>query len=249
MPQFKLDKWFLDIVADTGECVIVYYAHLAWGHLHLTWSSILEASPTLAPRPRFSLANIAAPAPESDVLTWSHSSLQFHARYRLIQHADPVTLLDTPAGAIQWHCISPLADAQFTIGPRQLAGRGYIERLQMTLPPWSLPLDTLHWGHFYSNDHSLVWIRWEGKHPLQIALLDGRPATMAPDQLHLHQVATLRDGPIAGTILPSIPLLKNLLPPRITGMTESKWLSTGQLLNQPGWAIHEIVRFGKPPHD
>src|SRR5262249_7828194 len=68
-------------------------------------------------------------------------------------------------------------------------GRGYAEKLVMTVAPWRLGIDRLWWGRFCGDCHSLVWIVWEGRHPLRLSLLDGK---------HLRLDAVGEDGVRAG---------------------------------------------------
>jgi hypothetical protein len=245
MAAFHLDKWFFDVTADSGEAAVVYCAKLTWGLLHVTWASVLQVSQALRVQSSFALTGITPPVVDGDAMTWSHSQLRVAAECRFLHRADSVTLLDLPEGFVKWHCISPLADVRMTAAGHEIVGRGYVERLQMTLRPGRLPIDTLHWGHFVSQDHSRVWICWEGPRPLRLGLQDGRPGDVDPADLKLQRIATLRAGPVARTVLYSIPGLSHLLPGRIGRMTESKWLSRGRLAGQSGWAIHEKVEFGK----
>lgn len=245
MAAFHLDKWFFDVTADSGDTAVVYCAELTWGLLHVRWASVLRLSPGAPVHSRSVLTGITQPAVRGDTMNWAHWQLQVQAECRFLHRADSVTLLDSPEGFVKWHCISPLAAVHLQVGGCEIAGRGYVERLEMTLPPGRLPVDTLHWGHFVSQDHSRVWIRWEGPRPLQLGLRDGRPGDVDLGELQLDRVATLREGPVAGTVLHSIPGLRGMLPGKIGKMTEAKWLSKGQLCGQPGWAVHERVDFGK----
>ena len=137
--------------------------------------------------------------------------------------------------------------------PREEAG--YAEFLEMTIPPWRLPIDTLRWGRIVTAKMSLVWIEWAGARPMMLALRDGREANVIRinddevelgdgTRLAIADRTTLRDAPLSATIGP----LRFLLPRKLTAFHETKWRSGGTIFNggevvDAGWVIHERVRF------
>ena len=162
-------------------------------------------------------------------------------------------------GAVVWEARYPLARVQldrFKTG-RRLVGLGYPERLDLTVPPWRLPIEDLLWGRFIAQDIGLVWIAWRGARPLNLLFLNGeeiRDGAIAADGIawpegslaHEHS-ATLREGYLVNTALKAIPGVKALFPGKIVDMHEIKWRSRSKLtLNGAttwGWTIHERVRF------
>ena len=154
----------------------------------------------------------------------------------------------------------PGADAEMQVGNIRLHGLGYVEFLEMTIPPWKLPIEELRWGRFVSTTDSIVWIDWQGDHPLRFVthngtkidcgVLDDTGVSSRDNllQLKLDQSMVIRSGPIINTALKKIPGIELVVPANILHTDECKWVSRGTLLNgghppSTGFAVHEIVRF------
>ena len=163
---------------------------------------------------------------------------------------------------MDWNCLLPTARVclDFSDG-RRLEGQGYAEVLEMTIPPWRLPIRELRWGRFLADDGraSAVWIDWRGPRALSFAALNGAPCDAAEISetrvvlgdphatVDMTDPRVLRDGPLARTALGRIPVLRKRLPVRILETRETKWLSRGALeregVRRAGWAVHEVVRW------
>jgi len=161
---------------------------------------------------------------------------------------------------VEWTCTAPAADVVVHApGGAVVHGRGYAERLVMTLPPWRLPIRELRWGRWIAADQvrSLVWIDWRGAAPATWVLRDGAlcaGATVSDTEVcaggdvapiaarRLLHSRRLED--VIGTIAP----LRALLPPGILAMEDTRW-ACGDPLGAPdgssvsGAAIAELVRF------
>jgi hypothetical protein len=159
-------------------------------------------------------------------------------------------------GYVLWRCLIPRGEAS------------YAEFLEMTIPPWRLPIDTLRWGRIVTAKTSLVWIEWSGARPMMLALRDGCEADViriSDDEVQLGDGTrlaitdrtTLRDDPLSTTL----GAMRFLLPRKLTAFHETKWRSRGTIFNgdeapdkapdeapdetiDEGWVIHERVRFG-----
>lgn len=175
--------------------------------------------------------------------------------------------VDNPRG-VSWSCVAPAADVALVLDGRSIRGTGYVERLDLSIVPWSLPIHELRWGRWIGRDHatnasnplrSVVWIDWRGTYPLTLNLLDGQPiegcvsdecVRLGDVTLALPKDATLREGPIGTTALGAIPGVNRVLPAGLLESHEHKWLGRSMLRapgNQgspAGWAIHELVRLG-----
>ncbi len=161
-------------------------------------------------------------------------------------------------GSVKWDCLQSLSEVHLNIGQEEYAGLGYVERLDMTLAPWQLPIKELHWGRFLSQDCSLIWIQWRGPHPLTLVCLNGEKFEMAEvstshvswdsGRLDISNPVVLRNGPIVKTALSQIPGVRRLFPESILLMDECKWRSRGELEQGggtcTGWVIHEVIHFG-----
>jgi len=265
---FRLTKWYLDCVSESGAIFIGY-----WGEIH--WHGwTFRMAQTLGPDAQGRLCTstrsgrISAPIHTEDSLRWVAPRLGVDGiwtrttppiRRRLFESSTGKTI-----GSVDWRCEMPRAGAEITFRDplgRRLAGRGYVECLEMTVKPWQLPIKELRWGRFHSETDTLVWIQWRGPHPLTLMLHNDRaydpdqadisqdrvtlPGGVARLDLFDHQV--LRDGPLVSTALSRLPILRRRLPGQLLGVRESKWLSRGTLHRgpqnapSPGWAIHEVV--------
>ena len=263
---FHLRKWYLDVTADDGRAAILYHARLRWGPLRFSYAGLLTTSVPSGQDVvhRASIRAADPPRESHDCLSWSCPRLGASGTWHPAAPPAHRTLLERDDGAVLWSCLMPRARASVSLdGQAPINGWGYAERLDLTLRPWRLPIDTLRWGRFTSDAASLVWIQWRGPEPRLILLLDGRdidaaPARIADDsiswptgRLDLHPGLTLRRGQLGATVLRDTPLLRALAPRVARALDEHKTLSRATLRlpdQQPieGWAIHETVLFREP---
>jgi hypothetical protein len=196
---------------------------------------------------RNSLRGVPEPVPGGETVTWSTSSVNFELSPRL--RGPEVTLHD----GIRWHCHVPAGDAVVRLPGRTLRGTGYVEMLEMTVAPWTLPIRELRWGRAIGAKTSLVWIDWAGQSPLQVVLRDGvsKPAARITDdevqleegtRFMLRDRAVIREESLASTVKPLRPALR-ILPSFLRGTVEHKWRSRFVTADDEGWAIHELITF------
>jgi hypothetical protein len=270
LATFSLTKWYLDCVDARGRAAIAYWTALAWLGLDLTWQSILVYEPEDAAggsrRPSLQRSSRArGPAPRRDAcaLSWDAPALGCAVAMEARQPPMAVRLLDSEAGAVDWHCEAPAADTHLRLeGQRPVSGQGYAERLILTLAPWRLPIDQLRWGRWIAADasRSVVWIDWRGELPRSWVFVDGQRQELAAvggegvtagetslrlDASQLLPARSLRE--VVATIAP----LAALVPSSLLGLRQTRWRSTGTLHGAGraplgGWAIHELVTFGNP---
>jgi hypothetical protein len=272
MSAFQLSKWYLDCVATDGSAFIGYWARLSWRRLRLEYAAFLFAPIESRPRQLHSLGSSPPPIIAGQTCTWSCSPLGIVGRWESTASSIRRTLLRSQAGAVHWFCHQPRADVTLRFGGSRagareaaLTGLGYVEELNLTIPPWRLPFDTLRWGRFVSAEHALVWLEWEraalagrGRSSRRLAALDGkltsrpiageREVTVPNAHLQLGDTRTLREGALTANALSAVPQLVRLLPRRFKRAHESKRLSAGTLLipgkaPSTGWVIHEVVRW------
>ena len=268
--MFRLTKWYLDLVTDDGAAFIGYALRLRWNRLAVSYASTLLSLPDAPTRERFTLRRTPRPVlGEDGSVAWTCGPLGVDGRWA--PRLPPVRrrLYSGPgsgegSGTLDWECVAPAADARLRLGPRELAGTGYAERLRLTLPPWRLPLDELLWGRFLGARSSVVWIEWRGEAPRRVVLVDGRDASdgavidpagvaLPGTRLDLQRDGSrsLRDGPLAD-VFAAVPALARLVPGRLGRARESKWLSRARLSRSDttpadtGWAIHEVVTWPAP---
>lgn len=254
---FRLTKWYLDSVAENGDAAIVYCAVLNWGAVHLQYRSVLQSSGNEVTT-RSSLKREPLPAECSGIISFESRHLGVNGTWTARAAMIESTVFENDEGRVEWCCLQPKSRVMIeTADAGVLHGLGYAERLTLTLPPWKLPLRELRWGRFLSEDHSLVWIDWQGEHAERNVYLDGTSVcaerisdselVLQDCELKLNQELTLRSGRLLDTVLPGAPLLAKIFPLALLKSEEHKWRSRGVLTNgdrrSEGWAIHEVVRW------
>jgi hypothetical protein len=201
------------------------------------------------------------PVEEGTTIRWQSKSLKTKGTWERLDSPCDVRIYESREGTIEWHCVHPRARATVDLGQGVvIRGLGYVERLEMTVAPWNLPLEELRWGRFLSDSDSVVWIDWRGEHSRKIVLENGTlgGVTAVAEsgivlernvKLCLSTGKVLRSGALGKTALGMIPGVNHLLPDRLLNVQECKWRSRGELLREntrsSGWAIHEVVRWPK----
>ena len=259
--SFLLTKWYLDCVSADGQAFIGYWGEIRWRGLAFCAAQTLRRDESGRLQSVTRSGRVAPPVLADGELRWVQPGLGMDGVWRASSPAVHRRLLDSPQGFVDWHCEMPgaCAEIRFRRERASLRGRGYAEFLQMTLPPWRLPVEELRWGRFHSDLDTVVWIQWRGPHPLCLILSSGKiwteDAAISEDRVSLpgavldlagHTV--LRTGPIVSTALARLPLLKHSLPGRFLALDETKWISQGTVHDsggdsRRGWAIHEVVRW------
>ncbi|MGA1981892.1 MAG: hypothetical protein ABSG84_05420 [Acidobacteriaceae bacterium] len=253
-PAFKLVKWYMDCVSETGETAILYCADLRWRGIHASYSSVLLADGNAITN-RSSMKRYRLDANLERIVV-EFPQLSINGTWKATA-APPVqqTMYQDFRGTVLWNCLQPAAYAHISIGDRELNGVGYAECLTLTLPPWQLPLRRLRWGRFVSPQDSLAWIDWQGAYSTSLAVHNGRTSqplsisdstvALSDATLHIDELFPLRSGRLGSTILPGAPTLRKLLPHSLFDIDEKKWRSRGTLDTKDhqshGWVIHEVV--------
>lgn len=259
--NFQLSKWYLDCVTEDGAVFIGYSAQLNWGHLSINYSSILEHRDSTGAEVKTLLRKQSSPKKEKSLIFWSFPPLGIEGTWNALSAPTGQKLFESNQKEVEWQCYQP--HSRTLIRTKQkppLEGFGYAEHLTMTIQPWDLPLNELHWGRFLSETDSLVWIDWRGEMTKTLVFHNGvqvkngvvNDNEILVDQgrilLTLEENCVLRKGMLISTVISKIPGLKKILPERILKTHECKWRSRGLLKKETvqsrGWAIHEIVKFG-----
>lgn len=265
MPSFSLTKSYLDCQTADGATIVCYASLLRLAHLKFRQASWLELLPDGTTKRRQTFIRGAMPEEtEEGTIEWQCRGIHAVGQWQAEHPALPLQHLHTSGDlTTDWHCIQPRSRVTLRLENRHYRGIGYAERLHITLPPWKLPIDTLHWGRFLGNSgSSVVWIVWEGPHPVTLlwdtqkklhtsglhAASDGSSLQTENLKLDFDRRHTLREGAIGTTVLRSFPALaKKLLPPSILHLHERKWAGAATLTTpsgiETGLSIHEIVRF------
>ncbi|MDZ4756461.1 MAG: hypothetical protein SGJ11_18465 [Phycisphaerae bacterium] len=258
---FRLEKWFLDVLGTQGDLSIIYAADVAFAGVRVGVNALTEYTTGEGVSDHSSLVGARLPERTKDGVRWSNDRLLAEGLWQGFRGAFPErTLYAADGKSIRWECVAPAAAAQVSTPRGIFTGTGYVERLQLTLEPWRLPISTLRWGRFSTGARSVVWIQWRGAHPIDLVIVDGvERSAVAIDEHHvtwengairLQSPRTLRDAPIGTGALSWIPRLANALSIPLLKVHETKWLSAATLedgtepdTREDGFALHELVRF------
>jgi hypothetical protein len=257
---FRLTKWYLDAVSPEGDVFIGYCAEAGWDGISLRYSSSLihlNGAPAVT---KTSLRRCTGPDPRGDEIRWQPKHLGVSGLWKGPRRGFAETVYSGDEGAVRWECLLPLAEAVISLdGSGTVAGLGYVERLEMTVAPWHMPIRELRWGRCLTGADSLVWMDWRGAYNRRIVYRNGAAAEATEigdntvllsdgTRLLFDRSLSLRDGDLGSTVLRAIPGIKRLAPARILSTRECKWRSRGTWLEpgcapRQGWAIHEVVQW------
>jgi hypothetical protein len=259
IPTFRLQKWYMDCVSEKGEVFIGYSAKLDWKFLDLTYASFLEFDGKTS-KTQTSLLKESIPEYSDDSVVWKSKNLSCSGNWQNIGAKLPaLKLFEDSTGSVIWNARFPLSDVHISHLGSKLMGLGYVEKLDLTIPPWKLPIEELIWGRFISKDIYIVWIEWSGSHPLTLVYVNGKKIKDASvsnsgvywkeGTLQHKQSSVIREGPVVDTALSKIPGIQKIFPKKIINMHERKWLSSSVFslngTSHLGWTIHETVQFQK----
>jgi hypothetical protein len=254
--SFFLTKWYLDCLKPDGDGAIVYVAELRWKTLRMRYASTLTMAGGTV-EVKASIRSCTLPEAEAGKIVLQLPHLGVEGVWEGLATPMEQEVFACEKGAIHWNCLQPASRVAMTLGGRKAAGLGYAEVLRITLPPWKLPLDELHWGHFVSECDSVVWIDWRGPFRYRVLLHNGKQLEVvsiteqevrSPDIcLSLDRGLVLRHGELGKTVFPSIRKLVQYVPVSMLHVAECKWRSRAVLRQADratsGWAIHEVVRW------
>lgn len=242
-----------------GDAVVVYAATLRWGWLRLGYSATLARSGrdgSMHTTTR--LGRPGSPTRSDEGLTFEDPRLGVRGEWIGPRGPGEITLHENAHGRVRWHCHLPRADVTLHHRGRRLHGQGYVEHLALEIAPWHLPIRVLRWGRLHAGSRSLVWIQWEGPHPLRLVLADGAEAAAGPiddagftladgTRVELGTPAVLRTGELGRTVLANRLLRWLPLPRSVRSLEETKMLAAASLQDAAGTivgtALHEVVRW------
>jgi hypothetical protein len=252
MAKFRLSKWYLDYVTESGDVTVAYTGNVRWGAVRLQYSSLLKSTGQRVSE-RHSLRLHPEPVLEGSLITWRSKPLKFDCRWQPLFSAVQESVYESDEGSVLWNCMMPLGRAEST----ERQGTGYVEHLTMTIAPWKLPIESLRWGRFTSASDYVTWIDWQGKFSKRIVYINGKltgASTISDERvegedgivLMMDRSLQLRDGSLGAKALGGIPGLGKMFPARLLQIEECKWRSRARLERQgrpavEGWAIHERV--------
>lgn len=265
-PPFHLKKWYFDGIDASGRTMIAYSADLHWRGIHIPYSSYLYYGEPgdIRSESRFTQAGLPDALPGAIQLTYK--GLPLTGQWQAASNGLDQRLYEGEDGYLDWHCRLPAGQCHIQLGQEPpLTGWGYVELLEMTLPPWRLGIRELRWGRFADPEWPLVWIEWLGEPNRRWVFANGQlfrdEGTVSENlvqaqnhswSLRLENPVVLEDKEKMKEVFQSlaafIPGIDRLAPLRFIQATETKWRSEGVLhrpghADRKGWVIHELVKF------
>jgi hypothetical protein len=257
--SFLLTKWYLDCVAESGDAVILYVADLRWNALTVHYGSLLTV---LGGRvaSTFSLRGGAIPEIRDGTIAINLPQLDVEGTWQGLRSSIQRTIFESERGSVDWHCLQPMSQVDLLFrGTTRFTGRGYAECLTLSVLPWKLPINELHWGRFLSDWDALVWIDWRGSHQQRVVFHNGEERRVksiteseivfadSDSRLELDRGLVLRQGRLGDIVFPGVSRLAELLPRSMLSVNECKWRSRGLMHSSGaeswGCAIHEVVKW------
>lgn len=256
MSDFALEKWYIDAIDEEGRAFIGYSARLRWKSISLSYNNytfldLNEASPLV--KSSFSVKSF--PDYSDDKLRWVFKNITVES-----SRIDPSfgqILLKDESGEINWSCLLPKASVKIHLNEKSvLSGPGYAEKIDISILPWKIPIEKLHWGRYLSKDDTIIWIRWEGPIEKNLVFHNGETAKghrieqnvvqFGDYTLQLQNARSIRKGTVMQTVFSKFPAISKLFPSVIKQLQENKWVSDGILkksdkITSQSKAIHEFV--------
>lgn len=261
---FHIDKWFLDVICDSGETMIFYSATLSWRGITVPYMSWLLKKEFSQATRKTRFSNQSIPSISGDEITFSDSKWKFSGKWRSLAPSHEARLFESSKGYLDWMCYQPASSVTLKHGERTISGTGYAERLILTAYPWEIPMDELRWGRFKTDDHYAVWVELRQKSVEQWVWLDGQKVSKAEvsdkgiqfleeainikfDQGEILESDTTIYS-VVDKLIKFIPGFKSFMPLSFLMAVNFKWRSnailTDPIMNvQSGQAIHELVSF------
>jgi len=261
--SFYLKKWYLDVTAEDGRTLICYAAHLHWYLFKVSYGSYIYRDALGETQRDSHFRETQEPLVQGDLIGWQDAKFGIKGSWTKLTPAVQCRIHDAVEGQVDWHCHQPAAQVQVQFkNEAPLLGMGYVECLEMSLPPWKMEFSTLRWGRFAHAEAPLIWIEMRGN-PDRVWVFEGqnliKNARIAENRIELpdqNKVLCL-ENPIVlentdkiretvDLLMAWIPGIDRFTPLNFLQAEEKKWCSEGILYVDgvkaySGKVIHELV--------
>jgi hypothetical protein len=254
---FRLEKLYLDCLDDRGNCFIIYRAELQLFFLKIHYSSLIFSDSTGTITEKSSLKKTGKPDSD-DLLIFDNNILNISGSWQ--RHENPLPAFcftDNKNSELVWNCHHPRALTEIAFNGDKFRGYGYGETLTLSIKPRNLPITELSWGRFLSEQYTIVWINWKGKHPVNKLYCNGieyQDSTFEQEriifgkgahELLFKEISLIRKGKLSN-LFSGTPWMKIFFNIRILNSLETKYkaisvLTINQEISSTGWSIYEIV--------
>ncbi len=261
--NFYIKKIYADRVDNDGNLFICYLAKIKWNLININYSFKLHIDTKLDDfREVSSFKNFQMPNVNNGIFEFESKNINLNFKYKNISPTNISEKLfeNNDNETVNWNCFQAISETEIISDNKLYKGLGYAEILEMNVKPWKLPVNVLKWGRFVSKEHSLVWIVWEGSHPISKFWLDGKLIEVdninengikfQDKNIELKFIDTfnIRDGKVVN-LLPKASKLLNSIGNKIINLHETKYLSKSILTFNSqefeGWSIYEVVHWNQ----
>jgi len=262
---FHLQKWYLDGVSDDGRALICYVARLSWLGATVEYASYIYLRAPNDTHSESRFRDVAEPTEEGDVIRWEDASLGVSGQWTRVAQPLTAVLHETKKGRVMWNCLQPASRCSIRLGDEKpMEGWGYVECLDMTVPPWDMGFHELRWGRFAHPDAPLVWIdlrgpmnrQWvfDGQTEMKTAAIteeriylpDSRKTLLLADPLVIEDKNKIME--VVRSLIAWLPGIEHITPLQFLRAKETKWRASGKLMApgqeiREGWVVYELVTF------
>jgi hypothetical protein len=255
MPEFLLQKWYLDYITPDYNTSIFYKGSLRYGPFEVHHCSELKKDHGFITNEIFWDNKKSSITCSENIVTFKLNDKTFSWN----SLCNPLVMIIYEKGNkfIKWHCVQPLAKVEMSGFEREQSIFGYVEHLETNILPWAFEFDNLIWGRFTNAQTSVVWMNLEGPFSRKLVLMNGKEInadkiSMAEiifegGNIKIQDLTILREGNLMSTLLANMPFLKQIVPKTGLPIYEQKILAKGFLTLgdqfQEGQIIHEVVRW------
>jgi hypothetical protein len=254
----RLEKYYIDVVTEAGAGAYMHAATVELGGIRFSACATMQFDHT-GPLPPNTAWHACEISDRAGVLHFGRlPNMDGDVIVRPRNVGSAIELFRTDTGGVQWEAIACDADVSAILRGVELNGRGYAERLVMTIPPWSMPIERHWWGRTITDDISIVWLVWEGPVPLSIGVVNGQPAQhievtaerVIVDGYMIHHgtPTVLSAGSVMTNKLRALRPIASLLPFGQWDLDEQRWVCRSEVIDTsngivrgPGWTMHECI--------
>jgi hypothetical protein len=258
--SFRLEKQYFDCIDDRGNCFIIYMAGLQILFIRISYSSLILCDSNGITTVISSFRKSVKPEPD-DLLIFDNNILHVEGQWKRVDDPLPIFCYIKNNYELVWNCHHPRALTEITYNGNKFRGYGYSETLALTIKPRNLPIEELRWGRFLSEEYTIVWINWKGKHPVNKLYCNGIEYNdtnfekkriifgKGAYELLFNEISIIRKGKLSN-LFSRIPWMKIFLNIRILNSLEIKYkaksvLTLNKEISSTGWSLYEIVTWEK----
>lgn len=166
--MFYLKKHYFDCIDHDGNAIIFYAAEMKIMGIKIPYSSYILSNSNEV------IENNVLQASKIHDNKIQNEKLDIKGSWVTLDQPIQEKLLEENSKYLKWNCHSPKADVKLSLGEKNYHSFGYAETLEMNFVPWHLPISELKWGRFLSENNTIIWIEWIGKHPLKKVYWNGQ---------------------------------------------------------------------------